>query len=251
MSENDEGAIALDVESGVAVITLRRGTRHNALTPSIASHFVDLLEEVDRRDEIGSLVLCAEGPSFCSGADLGTLADVKRDPLAEPHFTDIERIYAAFTRFGEVAVPTIAAIQGPAVGAGLNLAMAADTRIVSPGARFISGFLKIGLHPGGGHFSLLSMAAGQEPAAAIGLFGAEIDGEEAVERGLAWLNVPADELHEVAVRMAQVPAANPALSRRAVKTFRTQVRERVSLSAGLQLERASQLWSFHARENRE
>lgn len=82
---------------------------------------------------------------------LGSAMD---EPTSEESYNALDRIYRAFTRLGEMNVPTIAAVRGSAVGAGVNMLMAAEVRIVADNARIISGFLKIGLHPGGGHFQL-------------------------------------------------------------------------------------------------
>ena len=95
-------------------------------------------------------------------------------------------IYDSFYRLGQVRVPTVAAVRGSAVGAGMNMLLAADLRIVAQDARLLCGFLKRGMHPGGGHFVILSRLIGREAAAAMALFGEEINGDKAVELGLAW-----------------------------------------------------------------
>lgn len=233
-----------DVRDGVAVVTLDRPERRNALTADMADELVAVLRQIEDTPEVGALVLRGEGETFCAGADLGTLDEVVADPLGEPHFTDIERIYDAFVRFGDVGVPTIAAVTGAAVGAGLNLALAADLRIVASDVRLLSGFLRIGLHPGGGHFRLLTRVAGAEAASAIGLFGQEVDGRRAVELGLAWMHVPSDEVVPTAVDIARKVAGEPGLMRRAARAFRTQSREPLSWSTAVQVERSPQLWSF-------
>ena len=93
--------------------------------------------------------------------------------------------YRAFARVGEILAPTVAAIRGACVGAGVNLALAPDLRTVADDARIVAGFLRLGIHPGGGDFSLLGRSGGREFAAAIGLFAEEINGRRAVELGLA------------------------------------------------------------------
>ena len=99
-------------------------------------------------------------------------------------------------------MPTIAAVLGAAVGAGINLMLATDLRIVAEDARLISGFLRIGLHPGGGHFGLLAGRAGAEAAAAAGIFGEEISGVRAVQLGLAWEALPAEQVEQRAAELA-------------------------------------------------
>src|SRR4029077_10230195 len=93
----------------------------------------------------------------------------------------IVTVYDAFLRVLRSSLPTIAAVDGPAVGAGFNLALACDLRVVGPRARFDSRFLRIGLHPGGGHLWMLERAVGPQAAAAIVLFAQAIDGRRADE----------------------------------------------------------------------
>ena len=140
---------------------------------------------------MGAAVISGAGGTFCSGAERGHLEEVGRDPAEAGRYAALGGIYRAFTRVGELEVPSIAAVRGAAVGAGINLLLATDLRIVAEDARLISGFLRIGLHPGGGHFGLLAGRAGAEAAAAAGIFGEEISGLRAVQLGLAWEAVPA------------------------------------------------------------
>src|SRR5699024_5124420 len=106
--------------------------------------------------------------------------DAGADPVEDGAYRDLETVYAAFTTVGEIGLPTVAAVRGAAVGAGINLALATDLRVVSRTARLLPGFDRIGIHPGGGHLSLLHRVAGREVAAGMGLFGEEVSGERAV-----------------------------------------------------------------------
>ena len=149
------------------------------------SELIDAARAAESDPSVGALVVTG-GAHFCAGAVRSVLADTGRDPVEDGAYRNLETVYRAFTTIGEVAVPTIAAVRGAAVGAGLNLALATDLRIVSRTARLLPGFAQIGIHPGGGHFTLLNRVAGREAAAALGLFGEEVDGERAVALGLAW-----------------------------------------------------------------
>ena len=106
-------------------------------------------------------------------------------------------------------LPTVAAVNGPAVGAGMNLALACDVRIAGAAARFDPRFVKIGLHPGGGHTWMLERAVGPQAAAAMVLFGVAVDGARAVEIGLAWSCHPDAELLDAAIAFAQGAARAP------------------------------------------
>jgi enoyl-CoA hydratase len=145
-------------------------------------------------------------------------------------------------------MPTIAAVRGAAVGAGINLMLAADLRIVAEDARLISGFLRIGLHPGGGHFGLLAGRAGAEAAAAAGIFGEEISGLRAVQLGLAWEALPSERVEERAAELALRAAHDPQLARKATASLRTELGPpRLPWAAALEVERGAQLWSLRRR----
>src|ERR1700723_54865 len=111
-------AVSIQKDRGVAVLTLNNPSRKNALTPDIADLLVKVLDEVDADTTIGSLVICGANATFCSGADLRTLDAAMDDPASEYSYSALDRIYRAFTRLGEMNIPTIAAVRGSAVGAG-------------------------------------------------------------------------------------------------------------------------------------
>ena len=100
------------------------------------------------------------------------------DDLLEPK-APLGETYAGFLALMESELPTVAAVNGPALGAGMNLALACDVMVCSPLARFETRFLDVGLHPGGGHLWQLRQRMGRQGAAALSLFGETLDGEEA------------------------------------------------------------------------
>lgn len=243
--------LTLDRRDGIAVMTLRAPERRNALSAVMAEEMIEACEQIDADPSIGAVVVTGEGPYFCAGGDRAQLAAAGEDPAEPSRFAGLGRIYRAFARVGELEPPTIAAIRGGAVGAGLNLALATDLRVVADDATLLSGFLPIGLHPGGGHSLLLSRLAGRETANAMQLFGVRLTGAEAVERGLAWAAVPADKVDETALELAKVPAADPELARLTARSMRTIAGPpAVPWPAALELERASQMWSLRRRDLR-
>jgi enoyl-CoA hydratase len=126
--------------------------------------------------------------------------------------------------------------------------MATDLRVVAEDAKLLSGFVPIGLHPGGGHSLLLARAGSRETANALALFGQRLTGVEAVERGLAWAAVPAEQVDSAARELAAVPAGDPALARRtALSMRRIAGPPAVPWEAALDLERASQMWSMRRK----
>lgn len=240
--------IRYEVTDGVAVITLDAPHRRNALTPQMAADLVAALDEVDADESIGATII-GGGASFCAGADLGVLDEAGADPADDHSFRVVEGIYNAFVRVGTVKTPTVAAVRGAAVGAGMNLVLAPDLRIVAHDARLLSGFARIGVHPGGGHFPLLHRAVGREGAAAMGLFSGEISGSRAAEIGMAWEAVDDAEVDAVAFDFARKAAADPALSRRMVASFRREtVQGGIPWEVGVDVERSAQMWSFRRKQ---
>jgi enoyl-CoA hydratase len=173
------------------------------------------------------------------------LARAAADPTEAGRYTQLGLAYQAFVRVGNLQVPSIAAVRGHAVGAGVNLMLATDLRIVAEGARIITGFARIGIHPGGGHFVLLARAGGREAASAMGVFGQEISGSRAFELGLAWEALPADAVEARAQEIASTVAADPELARTTVRSFRLETGPpAASWPLGLEAERAAQMWSL-------
>ncbi len=121
------------------------------------------------------MVLTGEPPAFCSGADVAALGSLS-EQRDETERRQVTSIYEGFLRVLRSSLPTVAAVNGPAVGAGLNLALACTVRLAGTSARFDTRFLRIGLHPGGGHAWLLERAVGPQAAAAMVLFGERLDG---------------------------------------------------------------------------
>jgi len=212
--------VRLDRHDRVALVTLVDHERRNAMTLTMVSEIVATFDALEADDGIGAVVLTGEAPAFCSGADvaaLGSLSEGKDDGERR----QVVSIYEGFLRVLRSSLPTVAAVNGPAVGAGMNLALACDVRLAGASARFDTRFLKIGLHPGGGHAWMLDRAIGPQAAAAMILFGERVDGARAAEIGLAWACHPDDELIEQAIAFAAKAASAPKeLSAAAVATLR-------------------------------
>ena len=142
------------------------------------------------------------------------------------------------------SVPTIARIEGAAVGAGLNLALAADLLLAADDARLISGFAPVGIHPGGGHLHLLARAAGRQTAAAMGMFARTVTGAEAKAVGLVWDAVPRADLDQ-AVADACAPLRATRELARAIKASLVHTTSPLDAWAvATEVERARQMWSL-------
>ncbi len=234
---------------GVALLTLDAPERRNALTVEMAAELAAACEELDADTSVGAVVVCGAGGFFCAGGDRATLTAAGRDPAEPEIYAGLGAVYRSFARVGELEAPTLAAVRGGAVGAGLNLMLATDLRIVARDARLVSGFIPIGLHPGGGHGALLGRTGARETAAALALFGERIDGERAAELGLAWAAVDDADVEETALELAARAGADPELARRTAASLRTVLGPpALPWPAALELERASQMWSMRRKE---
>jgi enoyl-CoA hydratase len=240
--------VRIERSDGLAVLVLDAPQRRNALTAAMGREITAACDEIDADASIGAVIVRGEGGYFCAGGDRPTLAKAGADPAHPEQFEAMDAIYGAFARVGQLEPPTVAAVEGGAVGAGLNLMLATDLRIVARDARITSGFLGLGLHPGGGHGTLLARTGSRETGAALALFGATIDGTAAAQAGLAYAAVAPDEVVDRAVALTAAPAADPDLSRRTARSFRLQAGPpTLPWPAALELERPAQMWSMRRR----
>lgn len=225
----------------VAILTLDDPERRNALSGTMVEEIIATTAALEADEEVGALVVTGAPPAFCSGADLGNLAalgEADRDPEG------VRGIYEGFLRLYDCSLPTIAAVNGPAVGAGLNLALACDVRLAGDSARFDARFLRIGLHPGGGHVWLLERAVGPQAAAAMNLFGERLDGARAAALGLAWECYPDDALLERAVELAARAADAPRELAARVKDTLRRAPWQPDFEEAVRYELDHQVWSF-------
>lgn len=227
----------------VAVVTLADPERRNAISLAMAEALMETFARLDSSTEIGAVVVTGQPPAFSAGADLGDLEAADRDRL--------RRIYRGFLAVARCPWPTVAAVNGAAVGAGFNLALACDVRIAARSARFDSRFLDLGLHPGGGHTWMLRRLLGPQGAAAVVLLGEALDGEEAARRGLAWRAVDDGEVVEASLRLAARAAAAPAGMVRRLKDTLRRMEAIDDHEGAVELELEPQLWTTNQPEFRE
>ncbi|WP_431236829.1 enoyl-CoA hydratase [Mycolicibacterium aichiense] len=194
-----QSCVTYEVRERVALIALNDPDRRNAITHAMSAHLEAAIHRAESAPDVHAVVVTGTGRGFCAGADLAALDGATEDGL--------ERLYAGFMAVGRCTLPTIAAVQGPAVGAGLNLALAADIRIVGPRAVFDARFQQLGIHPGGGATWMLQRAAGPQVARAALLFGIRFDAHDAVRHGLALRLV--DDPVAAAMHLAEGPARAP------------------------------------------
>ncbi|ORB65702.1 enoyl-CoA hydratase [Mycolicibacterium tusciae] len=191
--------VLVHVDHHVAVITINDPDRRNAVTFEISAALRAAVDAAEADTDVHALIVTGAGKAFCAGANLTALGEATEDGLRV--------IYDGFIAVANCRLPTIAAVNGAAVGAGLNLALAADVRIAGPHALFDPRFQKLGIHPGGGATWMLQRAVGPQVARASLLFGMSFDAETAVRHGLA-LKVAEDPV-AAARELAAGPAAAP------------------------------------------
>ena len=173
------GLVTLDRRGPVAVVSLNDPRHRNVMTAPMVDAIAAAMDAAEADEAIRCVVLTGAGSAFCAGAELATLRGA-----ADGEFAAVEHIYQGFLRVRESPLPTIAAVNGPAVGAGFNLALACDVRLAGPYARFDTRFAALRLHPGGGHAWLLARAVGQQRATLAVLFGEVWDARQAYDAGL-------------------------------------------------------------------
>jgi len=222
---------------GVAVVTVNDPDRRNALTPAMVSGLVGAFERLELDGEVGAVVITGAPPAFCAGADLSHLE-------GSPTEAGLRGIYESFLRVGRSPLPTVAAVNGAAVGAGMNLALCCDLRIAGRRARFDTRFLQLGLHPGGGHTWMMRRVLGPQGAAAAVLFGEVLDGEAAERAGLVWRCVDDDALLGAAAELAGRAAAAPAGLTRRVKATLGRMADVDTHEEAVNVELEAQLWSM-------
>jgi enoyl-CoA hydratase len=236
-----------DGAGAVVLLTVSDPKRRNAMTAALAEQLVAAVTAA--QDDAGVHALVVTGgddpvPAFCAGGDLDELA-----AAGEGGPEDLRRIYAGFLALAECPLPTFAAVDGPAVGAGLNLALAADVRLAGETARFEPGFLRLGVHPGGGMTWMAHRIVGPQATVAMLLGGEGLDAERAAAVGMVLRVVPGSEPVEgrspvvaEALRMARTSAKAPRelvlATKASIRTTSTLTRqsEAVDVELGPQLE---------------
>jgi enoyl-CoA hydratase len=229
--------VRIERHDRVAVITLDDPKRRNALNLTLCAELIEAVAAAEADEAVGSIVVTGNPPAFCAGADLSQLGESQRDGL--------KQIYEGFLRVAASTLPTVAAVNGAAVGAGMNLALACDVRLAARAAKFDTRFLDLGLHPGGGHTWMMRRTVGPQATAAMVLFGQVVDGPEAERIGLAWRCVDDDALLETAIAMAQRAASGP-------RDLVPKIKETIGAMAGIathadavERELDPQVWSIN------
>jgi enoyl-CoA hydratase len=167
---------------GVRILILNRPERRNSIDPAMRDELDARLSELEADGDARVLVVTGRGPSFCAGADLSMYGRLDAGPRQLRD--ELERTYALFLRVRALPYPSICAVSGHAIGAGLNLALACDIRFAGSDASFGATFTRLGIHPGGGATFFLVDAMGYHRALHCLLRGEALDANAACEAGL-------------------------------------------------------------------
>ena len=170
--------------AGLRVIRLADPTHRNAIDRVLGDELERAVGEVAGDVESRVLVVTADGPDFCAGADLIDTFDGAAGRPLENVRAGLLRVYESFLALRGLAIPTIAAVRGAAIGAGANLALSCDVRIAGRDASFAFSFTRIGLHPGGGATWYLVDAVGRGRALRVLLDGETLDADALLRAGI-------------------------------------------------------------------
>lgn len=243
-----------DQEDHVLTLTMNRPEERNALSsPEIFDAFEDAFRRISNDLSIRAVVLTGAGSAFCSGGNVKQM--YRKEGVAAGSPADIRATYKGSLlrlprSLWELEVPVIAAVNGPAFGAGCDLALTCDMRLASEAARFSAIFAKLGMVPVDGGAWLLPRLVGPAKAAEMIFTGDVIDAHKALEMGLVSRVTPADDLLSEAKKLARRIASNPP---QAVRMSKRLLREATNSSffAALELSAALQAVSHHTKDHDE
>jgi enoyl-CoA hydratase/carnithine racemase len=224
-------------EDGVATILLNRPERRNAFTGEMIDSWAGALRDAAADPAVRVVVLRGAGAAFCSGVDLDTIGDQGADPLKWKNFLH-DRVQQVPRAVAALDKPLIASIGGPAVGAGMDMALMCDMRLAAESATFCESYIRVGMVPGAGGCWFLPRLVGMAKAMELFLTAEFVDAQEALRIGLVNRVVGDDELLERTYAVAGRIAAGPPITTRLLKRMLHQ-------SAQSDLETALELASSH------
>jgi 2-(1,2-epoxy-1,2-dihydrophenyl)acetyl-CoA isomerase len=208
----DDPAVLLsrdDTDAAVAVLTLNRPGRYNALTVELKNALLGAIRELGEATDVRALVITGAGRAFCVGQDLGEHAEALRSAPGSSLSTVTEHYNPIVLGLVDLPFPVVAAINGPCVGAGLGFALACDLRVAAAGLEFRTAFTAIGLTADSGLSATLAHAVGAARATELLMLGDPFSAEDAKAWGMVHSVVPAQEVLPAALELARRLAAGP------------------------------------------
>ncbi len=234
-------SVDLSFEAGVALLTLNDVARKNAMSPELGDLLQARVGELLGRADVRAVVLTGAGGAFSAGGDLAMLERLRSLPFEEARRFMLS-FYARYLSVLDLPVPVVAAIEGPAIGAGLCVALACDVVVVGEDSKLALNFVQLGLHPGMGATYLTPRKVGAQRAAELLLTGRRFDGREAQAMGLALEAAPAGQVLPKAMALAKQIASGGPLAVRALR--RGLAVDRPALQAALEREALAQAESY-------
>jgi 2-(1,2-epoxy-1,2-dihydrophenyl)acetyl-CoA isomerase len=220
MSEATPGAAPVlleTIQGGIAILVMNRPERMNALNNDLATALNGSLSRIAGDDSVRAVVITGAGRAFCAGGDLGVIGKGREANNSKELEPILRMGMGAVLKIRTMPQPVIAAVNGAAAGAGMNVALAADIRVSAEEAMFGQNFAKVGLFPDYGGTYFLPELVGPSKAAEMFYTGDMIDAQMALRLGLVNKVVPAAQLESEVKTLAQKIAGGPPLPIRAVK----------------------------------
>lgn len=229
--------VLVDRDGHVTVIAINRPERRNAFTLEVLDSIVAALAELRRDASCRAIILTGTGGAFCSGVDLDVIERMRAEGNAKPHHWKsllTERVHRIAFALEDFDKPVIAAVGGPAYGAGMDLALMCDMRFVSGAARFCESYINLGVVPGDGGCYYLPRIVGLPKALELLLSGRVVDAQEALAIGLANRVCADDRLMAETLEFAQLlttksPAALRLVKRATYQSLDTDLRTSLDL----------------------
>ncbi|MEM0989368.1 MAG: enoyl-CoA hydratase/isomerase family protein [Pseudomonadota bacterium] len=212
MPSYDAPELSVSIQAYVATVEIQRPP-HNFFDFALIKQIADTYEQMDEDPAVRTILLCANGKSFCAGANFGDGSTVQADGSVEGSVNrvGVDHLYVEAVRVFSAKTPVVAAIQGAAIGGGLGLALSADFRVGCPESRFAANFTRLGFHPGFGLTHTLPRAIGHQNAAKMFLTSRRLKGEEAFDIGLLDEMATLETLRQAAWDLAREIAINSPL----------------------------------------
>lgn len=239
--------LIVDRKDGIATITLNRPDRLNALSTELMSELLKALEEIEQDAAMRCLLLTGAGRGFCSGADLAS-GDLNNDGGMPDLGRALHQNYHPVIRkLAAYRMPVVCAVNGPAAGAGMSLALTGDIVIAAKSATFLQAFANIGLVPDAGSTFFLPRLAGSARALGLTMLGEKLPAETAADWGLIWQCVEDAELMPAAMKVATKFANGPTVG---LAQIRKLIRQSAtnSLDGQLEAEREAQVVAGRTRD---
>ena len=191
-----DDAVLLKINGPVATLTLNRPASLNALSEEMRARLAAALDKVARDASVRVVILTGSGRGFCSGGDIKMLEDLRKHHQSVAFRDFLEAGHRVVRSIRTLPKPVVASVNGPAFGAGMNLALACDLRIASDRASFSEAFVNVGLHPDWGGTFFLPRLIGTSRALEMFFLGNTVEAEEAKRLGFVNFVVPHEQLAE-------------------------------------------------------